>query len=96
MGRDLGLTELAFQRFPLVISLEAVLATSFPDPGDMQRVREIYRQDATSGADRLGMNARYEAGENDALQIIIESTQRGSQTNPPPPPPQVLTGPSLR
>jgi FecR protein len=26
-------------------------------------------------------------GENDALQIIIESTQRGSQPNPPPPPP---------
>jgi hypothetical protein len=33
-------------------------------------------------------------GENDALQIIIESTQRGSQPNPPPP--QVLTGSSLR
>ncbi|HET8920851.1 MAG TPA: FecR domain-containing protein [Xanthobacteraceae bacterium] len=26
-------------------------------------------------------------GENDALQIIIESTQRGSLPNPPPPPP---------
>jgi FecR-like protein len=26
-------------------------------------------------------------GENDALQIIIESTQRGSQPTPPPPPP---------
>jgi hypothetical protein len=26
-------------------------------------------------------------GENNALQIIIESTQRGSQPNPPPPPP---------
>jgi hypothetical protein len=27
------------------------------------------------------------SGENDALQIIIESTQRGTQPNPPPPPP---------
>jgi hypothetical protein len=26
-------------------------------------------------------------GENDALQILIESTQRGSLPNPPPPPP---------
>ena len=31
-------------------------------------------------------------GENDATQIIIESTQRGSQPNPPPPPPDINTG----
>jgi hypothetical protein len=32
-------------------------------------------------------------GESDALQIIIQSTQRGTQPNPPPPPPPlVITG----
>jgi hypothetical protein len=31
-------------------------------------------------------------GENDALQILIESTQRANQPNPPPPPPIINTG----
>jgi hypothetical protein len=35
-------------------------------------------------------------GENDATQIIIESTQRGSQPNPPPPPPEINTGTNIR
>jgi FecR protein len=35
------------------------------------------------------------AGENDALQIIIQSTQRATQTIPPPLPPPILTAPIL-
>jgi hypothetical protein len=31
-------------------------------------------------------------GENDATQIIIQSTQRGSLPNSPPPPPDINTG----
>jgi hypothetical protein len=35
------------------------------------------------------------AGENDALQIIIQSTQRATETIPPPLPPPILTAPIL-
>jgi hypothetical protein len=34
-------------------------------------------------------------GENDALQIIIQSTQRATETIPPPPPPPIFTAPTL-
>jgi hypothetical protein len=34
-------------------------------------------------------------GENDALQIIIESTQRATQPTPPPPPP-IISGSAVR
>lgn len=63
VGRAAGLTELAFWQSSTVLPLEAVLATSFPERGDLERVRALYREDADSGKDRLGMSAREENGE---------------------------------
>jgi hypothetical protein len=57
------LRKLAFWQTATAMPLEAVLATSFPDPGNLERVRGLYREDAVSGQDRLGMNAREENGQ---------------------------------
>jgi hypothetical protein len=46
-----------------VVPLEAVLATSFPEPGDLARVRAHHREDVASGQDRLGMSLREENGD---------------------------------
>jgi ubiquinone/menaquinone biosynthesis C-methylase UbiE len=62
LGRTAGLHELAFWQTSAVVPLEAVLATSFPAPGDLERVRALYRQDAASGENRFGMGAREEDG----------------------------------
>ncbi len=66
LGRAAGLNELAFWQAPAVLPLEAVLATSYPLPGDLVRVRSLYREDADTGADRFGMSTREENG-----QIIV-------------------------
>jgi ubiquinone/menaquinone biosynthesis C-methylase UbiE len=63
VGRAAGLRELAFWQTATAMPLEAVLATSFPDPGNLERVRALYREDAVSGQDRLGMSAREENGQ---------------------------------
>jgi ubiquinone/menaquinone biosynthesis C-methylase UbiE len=63
MGQQAALQESAFWQTPSVVPLEAVLATSFPEPGAMARVRELYREDLASGEDRLGMSLREENGE---------------------------------
>lgn len=43
------------------IPLEAVLATSFPMPGDLEKVRGLYRSDAQSGADAFGLRTEFSA-----------------------------------
>jgi ubiquinone/menaquinone biosynthesis C-methylase UbiE len=63
LGRTAGLDELAFWQLPTAIPLEAVLATSFPEPGDLERVRSLYREDAASGEDRFGVGTREENGQ---------------------------------
>lgn len=63
LGRAAGLEELAFHRYSTPMPFEAVLATSFPAPGDLERVRALIRGDALSGEDRLGFGARMENGE---------------------------------
>jgi ubiquinone/menaquinone biosynthesis C-methylase UbiE len=63
LGEAAGLEELTVQEFPLSLPIEAVLATSFPAPGDLERVRALYREDAASGQDRLGMKLRGENGQ---------------------------------
>jgi SAM-dependent methyltransferase len=63
LGAALGLREAAVHVREVRLPLEAVLATSFPPDGVLDRLREIYRRDAESGADALGMSARLdEAG----------------------------------
>jgi ubiquinone/menaquinone biosynthesis C-methylase UbiE len=63
LGRAAGLEELAFWQVPATLPLEAVLATSFPEAGALERVRSLYREDAASGADRFGMSTREENGQ---------------------------------
>jgi ubiquinone/menaquinone biosynthesis C-methylase UbiE len=63
LGRAAGLDELAFWQTQTVIPLEAVLATSFPEPGDLERVRSLYREDVASGEDRFGLSTREEHGQ---------------------------------
>jgi ubiquinone/menaquinone biosynthesis C-methylase UbiE len=63
LGQAAGLAELAFWQTSSVVPFEAVLATSFPEPGNLERVRELYCEDAISGQDRLGMSAREESGQ---------------------------------
>ena len=42
-------------------ALEAVLKTSFPNPGDLEKVRALYLGDAQSGVDTLGLRAEFSA-----------------------------------
>jgi ubiquinone/menaquinone biosynthesis C-methylase UbiE len=62
LGRTAGLAEVALWQSSTEMPFEAVLATSFPEPGNLERVRELYREDAVSGQDRLGMSARAVSG----------------------------------
>ena len=68
VGVQLGLVETAFSTyFVPQLPLDAVLETSFPNPGDLEKVRDLFRGDAQSGADTLGLRARFSAG-----QIMIQ------------------------
>jgi ubiquinone/menaquinone biosynthesis C-methylase UbiE len=62
LGAELGLREVVVHALETRLPLEAVLATSFPDPGVLDRVRAIYRVDAESGANALGMDAQLVEG----------------------------------
>ena len=66
IGAELGLVEIAMIEDVLRLPLEAVLDTSFPEAGMLDRVRRLYRMDAQCGADTLGLGAQIE---ND--QIIV-------------------------
>ncbi len=62
LGQTIGLIEVKVsshnaQRIPL----EAVLAASFPKPGDLEEVRRLCRADAQSGVDTLGLSAQFVA-----------------------------------
>jgi ubiquinone/menaquinone biosynthesis C-methylase UbiE len=64
LGEGIGLVETAAVAIPgRPLPLEAVLATSFPNPGDMETIRALYREDAAGGDDRLGLKASYRDGE---------------------------------
>lgn len=63
LGRDLPLEETAFRQTATSLSAEMVLTSSCPPPENLERVRALYREDAASGADRLGMRLREENGQ---------------------------------
>jgi SAM-dependent methyltransferase len=63
LGSAAGLSEVGFWQTSTPLPFEAVLATSFPEPGNLERVREFYRADAASGEDRLGLKAHEENGQ---------------------------------
>jgi SAM-dependent methyltransferase len=64
LGKKIGLRETAVLSTTLPgVPLETILAASFPNPGDMEKVRGLARADAESGANRLGMDATLEDGQ---------------------------------
>jgi ubiquinone/menaquinone biosynthesis C-methylase UbiE len=64
LGKHSGLVEIAVSSYRIPkMPLEAVLATSFPMPGDLEKVRGLYRSDAQSGVDTLGLRTELSAGQ---------------------------------
>jgi ubiquinone/menaquinone biosynthesis C-methylase UbiE len=64
LGAAIGLVEITTSSyFTPKMPLEAVLKTSFPNPGDLEKVRALYRGDANSGVDTLGLGAAFSVGE---------------------------------
>jgi hypothetical protein len=62
LGKHSSLEEIAVSSYRVPrIPLEAVLATSFPWPGDLEKVRDLYRSDAQSGADTYGLRTEFSA-----------------------------------
>jgi ubiquinone/menaquinone biosynthesis C-methylase UbiE len=62
IAAGLDMVEIGFAQRDVRLPLEAILATSFPGPGIVERVRELYRIDAACGADTLGLGAKLEDG----------------------------------
>lgn len=68
MGEQLGLVETAVSTYLVPqLPLDAILNTSFPNPGDLEKVRDLFRGDAHGGADTLGLRAQFSAH-----QIMIQ------------------------
>ena len=63
LGTELGLEEIAVRAHCAELSYEAVLATSRPPPGVLDRVREFLARDAARGTDVFGLAARLKDGE---------------------------------
>jgi SAM-dependent methyltransferase len=63
LGHELGLEEIAVRSRLSELPIEVVLAASFPPPGMLERVRDLYARDAARGADTFGMNARLKDGQ---------------------------------
>jgi 2-polyprenyl-3-methyl-5-hydroxy-6-metoxy-1,4-benzoquinol methylase len=63
ISADLGLVEVATHSHETRIPLEAVLQTSFPAEGMLERVRRLYHLDAKYGADTFGLGARFDGEE---------------------------------
>jgi SAM-dependent methyltransferase len=63
LGAELGLAEIAVHTHTSELPIEVVLATSFPPPGMLARVRELYARDAARGTDTFGLGARFKDGQ---------------------------------
>lgn len=63
LGGDLGLVEEVVRPRASDLPLEMTLATSFPGPGVLDRVRQLYARDAAGGADAFGLKARLQDGQ---------------------------------
>jgi ubiquinone/menaquinone biosynthesis C-methylase UbiE len=72
---DAGLRDLKTSFFKMEMALEALLAASFPNPGDADRIRQAFADDI--GVDRLGVGAnRRDGAIYFAFPIIIIVGQR--------------------
>jgi SAM-dependent methyltransferase len=61
MAGELHIKDVKTKFFQSVRNLNAHLQASFPNPGDAEKVRQIFREDI--GTDDLGLGARLESGE---------------------------------
>jgi SAM-dependent methyltransferase len=70
MCHDAGLRDVRTSFFKLEVALETVLAASFPNPGDADRIRQTFAEDI--GVDRLGVGAHRKGGAvHFAFPIVI-------------------------
>jgi hypothetical protein len=68
--QDAGLRDLKAAFFKLEVALEGLLAASFPNPGDDDRVRRTFAEDI--GVDRLGLGAHRRDGDiHFAFPIVV-------------------------
>jgi ubiquinone/menaquinone biosynthesis C-methylase UbiE len=73
LGSEIGLVAIASASYVSPpISLESILDTSFPNPGDLEKVRALFRDDAQSGANALGLRAAM-SGEKIMVQYPMTS-----------------------
>ncbi len=61
MAAAVGLRQLRTQRYAFELALEDSMQSFFPNPGDDERIRQIYRQDLER--DALGMNVHLRDGQ---------------------------------
>ncbi len=59
LGESAGLSLHREANFALEMELESLLEGSFPNPGNADRIRSLFREDIQSGRDRLGVAARF-------------------------------------
>ncbi len=62
LGAQAQLQLLHRANFGLVMNLEDLLESSFPRPGDAEKIRSLFQQDIRAHADQLGVAARSEEG----------------------------------
>ncbi len=62
LGEQAGLKLLRKANFSLTMKLETLLGSSFPKPGDADRIRALFEEDIEQNSDRLGVAARREEG----------------------------------
>jgi hypothetical protein len=63
---DTGLQQLRTAFFKMEVELEALLAASFPNPGDADRIRQTFTDDL--GIDRLGLGV---TGKNGVIHFAF-------------------------
>jgi ubiquinone/menaquinone biosynthesis C-methylase UbiE len=72
---DTGLQDVRTRFYKLEVPLEELLARSFPNPGDADRIRQIFADDI--GVDRLGVGAhRREGAIHFAFPIVLVAGQK--------------------
>jgi SAM-dependent methyltransferase len=72
---DAGLRDVRTAFFKLEVALETLLAASFPNPGDADRIRRTFEADI--GEDRLGVGARRRDGAvHFAFPIVVLAEQK--------------------
>lgn len=66
LGENAGLELRRGEKYNLPMNLDDLLGGSFPNPGDEERIRALFDEEAAAGTDQLGVSARREG---EAIQI---------------------------